>query len=361
MFVREGLMWTATWVWLYLQHTFIMMYWITIPGLLAAAFLSLRYRAPFLGAVLERQGGFEAGLSAIGLGLLDGHARRTARLRTMEDLLARGVSPRVALAYFLAGQAFPLPVIGLFTVLLGLEFGLGLLLGGLGMMLLATLGVPLLGRGVLGEGQAGRGRAAPSSEVTREWTWASVLGSAAGWGAAVRWVGRVFKGLWLPSVAGLIMGGFILALDMHDAWVLPGWLGDETWGAALASAFLAPVLASVAFLFPLGNLVVAASIWKTWTLTYCGVLSLALAASFHPLTLRTLSARYGATRTVGLGALLYVAAGVGALVVPVVLRIFGLGVTHVPWFRDLVDRIMMGLPLTMLGTGGMPGGRMMSH
>jgi hypothetical protein len=27
-------------------------------------------------------------------------------------------------------------------------------------------------------------------------------------------------------------------------------------------------------------------------------------------------------------------------------------VTHVPWFRDLVDRIIMVLPFTMLGAPG---------
>lgn len=361
MFLIEWLTWTKTWVWLYLQHTFIMMYWVTLPGLLAAAFLSLRYRAPVLGAVLKMQGGFGAGLSAIGLGLLEGDAGRTARLRTMEVLRARGVSPAVAVAYLVAGQAISLPAIGLFTVLLGLEFGLGLLLGGLAMILLASLGLPLLGLGGLRETQAGRAPVAPSSEVTKEWSWARLLGSGAGWGAMVRWVSRVFKSLWVPSLAGLILGGFVLALDMHEAWILPAWTGDETWRAALASAFLAPLLATVAFLFPLGNLVVAASIWKTWTLSYPGVLSFVLAASFHPLTLRTLSAQYGPKRTAGLGLLLYVTACLGALAVPIVLRVFGLEVTHVPWFRDLVDRIMMGLPFTMLGTGGMPGGRMMSH
>ncbi len=361
MFLIEWLTWTKTWVWLYLQHTFIMMYWITLPGLLTAAFLSLRYRAPVLGAVLKRQEGFGAALSAVGLGLLDGDAGRAARPRTMEDLRARGVSPSAALAYLVAGQAISLPVIGLFTVLLGLEFGLGLLLGGLAMILLSTLGLPLVGLGAPRQREAGSLQSPTPSEAAGEWTWARLLGSAAGWGAAVRWVGRVFKGTWLPSVAGLIVGGSILALDMHDAWVLPPWLGDETWGAALASAFLAPLLATVAFLFPLGNLVVAASIWKTWTLSYPGIVSFALAASLHPLTLRTLSAHYGPSRTARLGVFLYVAACLAALVVPLVLRIVGLEVTHVPWFRDLVDRIMMGLPFTMLGTGGMPGGRMMSH
>ena len=360
MFLLEWLMWTKTWVWLYLQHTFIMMYWITLPGLLAAAFLSLRYRAPLLAAVLKRPDGLGAGLSAVGLGFLDGDVGRAARLRTMGGLRARGVSAAVAFAYLLAGQATSLPMVGLFTVLLGLEFGLGLLLGGLAMVLLATLGFPILGLAAPRQREAGPLQYPAPGEAAGEWTWTRLLGSGAGWGAAVRWIGRVFKGTWLPSVAGLIVGGFILALDMHDAWILPGWLGDETWGAALASAFLAPLLATVAFLFPLGNLVVAASIWKTWTLSYPGILSFVLAASFHPLTLRTLSAQYGPKRTAGLGLLLYVTACLGALAVPIVLRVFGLEVTHVPWFRDLVDR-MMGLPFTMLGTGGMPGGRMMSH
>jgi len=107
--------------------------------------------------------------------------------------------------------------------------------------------------------------------------------------------------------------------------------------------------------------VVASSIWKTWTFAYSGVLSFTLAASFHPLTLRTLSARYGPGRTARLGLLLYLAACLGALAVPVLWRIIGLEVTHVPWFRDLVDRIMMALPFTMLGSGGMPGARMLSH
>jgi len=168
MFLLEWL----TWCWLYLQHTFVMMYWITIPGLLAAAFLSLRYRAPLLGAVLKRQGGFRASVSAIGFGLLDGDAGRVAHLRTMEDLTASGVSLSVALAYLLAGQAFPLPVIGLFTVLVGLEFGLGLLLGGLAMILLAALGLPLLGPNPPKQGEPAHASPATPSAATGEWSWA---------------------------------------------------------------------------------------------------------------------------------------------------------------------------------------------
>jgi len=39
--------------------------------------------------------------------------------------------------------------------------------------------------------------------------------------------------------------------------------------------------------------------------------------------------------------------------------VLGVPVTHVPWFRDLLDRIIMALPFVMLGTpSGAPMGRM---
>lgn len=357
MFFREWF----SWCYLYLQHTFVMMYWITVPGLLLAAFFSLRYRAPLRETALKRQSGFVACLSAIGLGFLDGNAGRASRLRAMEDFRARGVSPRAALGYLVSAQAISLPVIGLFTVLIGLEFGLGLLLGGLVMILLTMLGLPLLGLPVAGPAAAGGTSDATAGEMG-EWSWGRLWGSRAGWRTAARWVGGMFGSLWLSSVAGLLLAGLVLALDMHEAWILPAWLADEnSQGAALASALLAPLLSTVTFLSPLGNLVVAASIWKTWTLSYPGLLSFALAASFHPLTLRALSAQFGARRTAGFGLLLYLTACLAALVVPVLWHLIGLEVTHVPWLRDLVDRIQMALPFTMLGTGGMPGGSMMSH
>lgn len=50
---------------------------------------------------------------------------------------------------------------------------------------------------------------------------------------------------------------------------------------------------------------------------------------------------------------------VSELAVQGLFAVLGVPVTHVPWFRDLVDRIIMGLPFTMLGTpSGTPMGRM---
>lgn len=357
VFLREWLSWCS----LYLQHTFVMMYWITLPGLLVSAGLSLRYRTPLRERLVKQQTGLWAWLSAVGVGVLDGDARRPDRFGTMEELRSRGVSAGPGLAYLLAGQTMSLPVIGLFTVLVGLEFGVGLFVAGLVMIAFATRGLHLLGLEVPRDGRRQTHEGTGATDEPGDWTWSRLLGSTTGWGAILRWIGRMFRSTWLPSVAGLLLSGLVLALDMHESWILPASLADETAGAALAGAFLAPILASIAWLLPLGNLVVAASIWKTWTLGYPGVLSFALAASFHPFTLRTWSARLGVKRTVALGLLLYLAGCLGALAVSLLWHLAGLQVTHVPWFRDLVDRIMMALPFTMLGTGGMAGARMISH
>ncbi|MBI2159299.1 MAG: hypothetical protein HYU25_02710 [Candidatus Rokubacteria bacterium] len=49
-------------------------------------------------------------------------------------------------------------------------------------------------------------------------------------------------------------------------------------------------------------------------------------------------------------------AALGGLLVEGVFALLGVQVTHVPWFRELVDKLMMMFPGTMLGApGGMKG------
>jgi hypothetical protein len=130
-------------------------------------------------------------------------------------------------------------------------------------------------------------------------------------------------------------------------------MGDEGLGSALAAAFLAPLLSVVLFLTPGGNLFVASSIWKTWTLAYSGVLSFVLMSLLNPFTLRTLLSQHRGWRLV---LAIYFTAALSGLVVTGLFTLVGLEVTHVPWFRDLVDRIIMAFPFTMLGApGGMKG------
>lgn len=339
------------WVWcyLYLQHFFVMMYWVTIPGLLACAFLSVRYRPVFRDRLLKGASGPLAVIYAIGLGMTT-PAGRDEALERSSELMAQGAP--VALGYLIASRTLGLYVLLAFTVLIGLEFGLGVLLGGLVMILLTAAAAYFLALSPVS------GKIAPATSTSNSGdeapkNWQALLLSREGWWLALKDIGHVFRGLWLPSLGGLLLSGLILAVDMRKAWPLPFWLGDEGFGPAIASAFLGPVLSLVSFSSPLGNLIVVASIWKTWTLAYPGIISFVLASALHPLNLRPmmklLDPRTGSYVT----AILYLSAALGGLTVIGLFELFGLQVTHVPWFEPLVKKLMMIFPFTMLGTGGM--------
>lgn len=341
------------WVWcyLYLQHFFVMMYWVTIPGLLACAFLSVRYRSALQQRLLHKSRGAAAILCAIGLGMTTPSSRGES-LKTASNLMARGMPPAVVIAYLIASRTLGLYVLLAFTVLIGLEFGLGVLLGGLVMILLTAAAAYFLALSPVS------GKIAPATSTSNSGdeaskNWQALLLSREGWGLALKDIGHVFRVLWLPSVGGLLLGGLILAVDMRKAWPLPFWLGDEGFGPAIASVFLGPVLSLVSFSSPLGNLIVVASIWKTWTLAYPGVISFILASSLHPLSLRSVMDLFGPRAGRYVGVVLYLSAALGGLTVIGLFELFGLEVTHVPWFEPLVKKIMMILPFTMLGTGGM--------
>ena len=328
-----------------------MMYWVTIPGLLACAFISVRYCGLMRERLCQVAGGLRSVLYAIGLGMTSPASRRES-LEMTSTLMAKGVSPTAVLAYFIASRSLGLYFLLFFTVLIGLEFGLGILLGGLVMILLTVISTASIRLFPPPKKLAGETPSVKSREDLRT-TWRVLLLSGRGWWAAVKDIGHIFNILWLPSFGGLLLGGLILAVDMRKSWPLPLWLGDEGVGPAIASAFLGPLLSSVSFSSPLGNLIVVASIWKTWTLAYPGIISFVLAGSISPLNVRSLmnlrSRRAGWYVT----AVLYLSAALGGLAVIGLFELFGLEVTHVPWFEPLVKKIMMMIPFTMLGTGGM--------
>src|SRR6266705_1160294 len=124
-------------LYLYLQHFFVMMYWVPIPGLLICAFLSVRYRPILRERLLKGGSGPRAVVYAVGLGMTAPVSRREG-LETSSTLLGRGTPPAVVLAYFVASQSLGLYFLLAFTILIGLEFSLGVLLAGLVMILLTA-------------------------------------------------------------------------------------------------------------------------------------------------------------------------------------------------------------------------------
>lgn len=286
-------------------------------------------------------------VSAVGLGMTAPVSRREG-LEMSSALRARGAPPAVVLPYFIASQSLGLYFLLAFTVLIGLEFSLGVLIGGLIMAVLVAVSTKFISLSPSGD------MPAPKLSYTEEPSnsWRELLLSTRGWRVVVKDIIRVFKILWLPSVGGLILGALILAVDMRKAWPLPFWLGDEAFGPAVASSFLGPVLSFISFSSPLGNLVVASSVWKTWAFAYPGIISFVLAASLHPLNLRPVLKWFDPRAGRYVIAAFYLSVAIGGLTVIALFTLLGLEVTHVPWFEPVVKKIVMTLPFTMLGTGG---------
>lgn len=337
------------WLFAYLQHIFVMMYWVTVPGLLLAGLLHIRYRRPLLEGLLREGRGFRQTLYAIGVGMATTASRRE-RLETASTLARKGTAPRAVLAYLIAGHSLWLYVPGIFMVLIGLEFGLGVLLGGLLMVALIGVALRCLPIAEL-EGTRQQAASRDSLLVQGPTSWGEMITSTRSWREVLTDIARAFGVLWRPSLWGLLLGTLVLALDMRRLWPLPSWLGDEGLGPALASAFLGPLLSIGFFAFPLGNLVIAASIWKTWTFAYPGVISFVLASSLHPLNLRAIRRLFGRKACWRLTITLYLSAALSGLGVIGLFKILGLEVTHVPWFEPLVKRLIM----IFTGMAQMPG------
>jgi len=341
---------TLSWAWAYIQHVVVMFYWFWIPGVLVLGSLSTRYRPVFESFTLQERDGMRTFWAAVGWGMTSGAGRRTS-LETVNVLRNRGFPDHIVLTYLVASQNLALYGLLLFTVLIGLEFGLGVWLGGLVMIGLVR---------VLAPAWTGRSHEDPPegevAAVPAE-TWKVLLCSASGWGRVVQDVGRYVRHVGLSLAGGLILGALVLAIDRRGHWFFPNWMGDETLGAALASSFLAPLLSVVLFLTPGGNLIVVSSIWKTWTLAYSGVISFALMSVLNPLTVRALVRQYDGSRGWRVVLTIYLSATLSGLAVAGLFWLLGVRVTHVPWFRDLVDKLMMMFPFTMLGApgGGMKG------
>ncbi len=342
---------TATWAWDYVQHVVLMFYWFWIPAALFVGVLSVRYRPVFEAVTLKAPRGPAAFWAAVGWGMTSGAGRR-ASVETAERLWGDGLPNHVVLAFLVASHNLVLYSLVLLTVLIGIEFGLGVLLGGLAMIGLVRLAVPARAL----RPDSGRPKGKEIEVPTAPETWRALLMSARGWGQIVRDVGRYVRHVGPSLIGGLLLGALILAVDTGGHWIFPKWMGDESVAASVADAVLAPLVSVGLFLAPGGNLIVVSSIWKTWTLAYAGLVSVVLVSVLNPLNVRTFLRHYGTAQGWRLVLTLYVAAALSGLIVAGSFAALGIEVTHVPWFRALVDRLMMMFPGTMLGApGGMRG------
>lgn len=153
------------------------------------------------------------------------------------------------LAFLVASQNLVLYRLVLLTVLIGVEFGLGALLGGLAMIGPVRLAVPARGP----RPESGRPKEAEIEAQAAPDTWHAVLTSARGSGRIARDVGRYLRHVGPSLIGGLALGALILAGDSAGDWIFPKWMGDETVAASVAGTGLAPLVSVGLFLAPGGN------------------------------------------------------------------------------------------------------------
>ncbi len=208
---------------------FMLFFWIWIPGMLASAILTLRYRQRAVERLVQRRG--SPLWAALLLGMTSSPQRK-ASLQTARILLATGVSPLGVLAFLIASHTLVLYFLAVLTLLLGIEFAVGQALAGLLMLLLVAGVLPLL----LSIPSARQHEAAPSpadallllmAGYPAPLPWSTVLFTPRGWREILKYIGREFQRIGLSTLVGIFLGGFVLAGGLQPWWVDVADFGGE--------------------------------------------------------------------------------------------------------------------------------------
>ena len=220
----------TTWALDYVQHIVVMMYWVWIPGFLVAALVSVRYRPLLQQIVLQRRRGAAAVWAAVGWGMTSGAGRRSS-LDTAQRLWQEGLPDAIVLAYLVASQSLTLYGLVLFTILIGLEFGLGLWLGGLVMIGLLRLTLFVLPRAPSAHPRPAQ------APVEAPDTWKTLLASGHGWRRVLGDIGGYGRNMSLSLVGGLILG---MIETMSVAYLVPAWKDGFAFGILILVLLLKP-------------------------------------------------------------------------------------------------------------------------
>ncbi len=331
------------------RHIFRMMYWVWVPGFILSALICLRYRgASFRALAQVKPGGLRALGRAILLGITCTPDRRRSR-GLLTRLMKEGYSPGVSFAALVASRNLPLYLLTLVMVLLGMEFALGQVIGAVAMA--GFVGLTLNFARGKGEVLAQSNESVEDGEEFG--TWRELIFTGRGWWAVTRYFGREFRGFGANLVLGIILGGFILVAGLQSWWPELARVGGGGAVSEVLSAMVAPFIAIVAYLSPVGSLAVVSSLFKADALAYTGLVSFILASAIKPRDIAGYVKSFGPARGVASAAILYGGAVFGGLVATGVFALFGFRPGHVPLFRELVDKIIMLVPFAMPKMPGM--------
>lgn len=338
-----------------LRHTFRMMYWVVYPGVIISGLISLRFQQTLREKVRKNP---DHGTKTIVLASLLGLTSSAGRKRSLGsglELFAEGLSGAGFVAYLVATHTLVIYALTLMLVLLGLEFAVGQLLGAVFMIALMSLAIRVTRAEDVWQSQRSAAQmfveqsrnssAAFAGSVTPA-AWRGIT-SPATWLNLLRYLAGELRALWLSLGLGYLIGGFLLVAGLQSWWIDLATVGGGGLASDVNNVLLAPFMSMLTLASPLGNLPMASNLFKTYTLTYPGVVTFVLASLLNPRSIRIYLRVFGRKLGWRLMVSLFVCAILSGLLVTGTYALFGFRPGHVPLFRELVDKIIMWLPFTM--------------
>lgn len=250
-------------------------------------------------------------------------------------LFIRGASFTNATIFMVASTNLVIELGIVLYLLLGWQFLLAQLVGGVIMIALLALA----GRKLLDANQEAIRAAsddAPASDAAPEQT--PSLREAQGWFRAARYTIADLTMLRKELFFGFIVAGF-LAAEVPDSWWSHLFMTNHGWWTTLENVAIAPLLAVISFVCSVGNIPLAAALWVKGV-SFGGVVAF-IFADLVTLPLLLIYRRfYGTRRAVQMFLVLWVVMSVGGLLTELVFR----GTHAVP---AVTSHIMMGHEFSM--------------
>ncbi|MBI3326304.1 MAG: permease [Nitrospinae bacterium] len=323
------------------NHTFLMMYWIWLPGWLLSAYLFTRLHGEPLPLLLKGRPVSVGSFLWAGLLGVTFSADRRRGLVALADLLAERVPPPLALAFYLGSQHVVIYPLCFFMALVGGEFFAGQALGGVMMAAYLALLTRLIPK---------RHWEATTTTLdtleNRRWREQHATSPLArGWRGIVRYIGRELPSLWWPVLLGLLGAGIIGAAGRTAWWVDFSMVGGEGLGTALLNVILGAAIGVAIPLAPLGHLFIGAFLWKAYTLSFLGIIAFVLASAADLRAIRAYVRLFGPAFGRALASAVFASAILAALTLGLFLWAVGFEVTHTPLGHTVVEKLMNALSL----------------
>lgn len=351
-FIRES----VTFSYFLVRHIFLMMYWILVPGLILSEFLTLRYQKISRDKLLqESEGILKSTLHAIQFGVTSSTSRHQA-VNTSEVLFRQGVHPASVFAFLIASHNLIIYFLAITTLMLGIEFAVGQVLGSLIMILLMGLFIKTLF--LSGEWDKARQRLnketrdelgsldqGMDTEGLQEVSWKGVLLSFQGWWELTKYMGHELNAFWKSFVFATLLGGFILAWGLTDWRIELSEIANNRILSDILNALISPFISMIVMVSPVGNLLVASALFKSYTIAYPGFVSLVLASLLNPRSIRAYFKTYGKRLGTYITLSLFFSSAIASLIVTGLYGMAGFRPSDVPVLSQLTDKIMEWLPV----------------